>query len=471
MKQKKRPFSVRKLILTSLVGVPLFTLALWHHDGPVSATTPEKIYENLEIFANVLSLVQDSYVEEIDSQEVIQGAIRGMLNTLDPHSSYLSPDDFKELQSETKGSFSGIGIEITLKDDILTVVSPIEGTPAFEAGLQAGDRIIKIGDEFTKDMDLMEAVQKLRGPQGSEITISIHREGWSDLKEFTLTRNVIPLHSIKARMLEPGFGYVRITSFQAKTTSDLKQALNELGKEGELKGVILDLRNNPGGLLDQAVKVADLFIDRGVIVSTKGRIKDQNMTFSAHNNGNRYNFPMVVLVNEGSASASEIVAGAMKDHGRALILGAQTFGKGSVQTIIPLGEGSGLRLTTARYYTPNGTSIQAMGIIPDIVVPTRIAGKEEKERPEGGEANQFLREKDLKHHIPNGNEVREEKKENDSKKELEEKTGTPTGDPETKGTGKQPAIEEDPQLHTALVLLKGLDVFSGLKGESAFTKR
>jgi carboxyl-terminal processing protease len=469
MKLQKNRFFAKKLFLTSLIGVPLLSLALWQHDAPVSATTPQKIYENLEVFANVLSIVQDSYVEEIDSEEVIQGAIKGMLNTLDPHSSYLKPEDFKELQVETKGSFSGIGIEITLKDDMLTVVSPIEGTPAFEAGLQAGDKIIKIGDEFTKDMDLMEAVQKLRGPQGSAVTISIHREGWNDLEELTITREVIPLHSVKARMLEPGFGYVRITSFQAKTTSDLKQALNELGKQGELKGVILDLRNNPGGLLDQAVKVSDLFIDRGVIVSTKGRIKEQNMTFSAHNNGDRYNFPMVVLVNEGSASASEIVAGAMKDHGRALVLGAQTFGKGSVQTIIPLGEGSGLRLTTARYYTPNGTSIQAMGITPDILVETRIAGIEEKGRQPEAEPRQFLREKDLKHHILNGNEPKEEG--SGEEEEQEGASAAPKGEQNKSGNGQETAIADDPQLHTALVLLQGLNVFSGLKGEYTFSSR
>ncbi|MDA8165007.1 MAG: S41 family peptidase, partial [Desulfobacteraceae bacterium] len=403
MKPQKKSF-LKKIILTSLLGVPLFTFVLWHQNGSSAATSPPGIYKNLELFANVLSIIQESYVEQVDSQKLIHGAIRGMLSTLDPHSSYLNPEEYQELQVETSGSFSGIGIEITLRDDVLTVVSPIEGTPAYAAGLKAGDKIIKIGDELTKDMDLTDAVRKLRGPQGSKITISVHRDGWRDLKEFTLTRDVIPIHSVKSRMLEPGFGLVRIASFQTKTSSDLKQALNDLGKKGKLKGLILDLRNNPGGLLDQAVQVADLFIDHGVIVSTKGRLKDQNMTFSAHDNGDRYNFPMVVLVNEGSASASEIVAGALKDHHRALILGAQTFGKGSVQTIIPLGEGSGLRLTTARYYTPNGTCIQAKGITPDIIVPTKIAENEDKAEPEATEPIQFLREKDLKHHISDGSD-------------------------------------------------------------------
>jgi carboxyl-terminal processing protease len=465
MKQKRIISFSRKLLFSTLICVPLLSLGFWQQSAKVSATTPQQMYENLEIFANVLSIIQENYVEEIDTQEVIQGAIRGMLQTLDPHSSFLKPDDFKELQVETKGTFSGIGIEITQQEGILTVVSPIEGTPAYDAGLQAGDKIIKIGSEFTKEMTLMEAVQKLRGPKGSKVSISIHREDWSDLQEFVITREMIPLHSVKAKMLEPGFGYLRVTSFQSKTTSDLKQALDDLGAQGELKGMILDLRNNPGGLLDQAVKVADLFVDKGVIVSTKGRIGEQNMVFNAHDNGGQYNFPMVVLVNEGSASASEIVAGALKDHGRALILGAPTFGKGSVQTIIPLNEGAGLRLTTARYYTPSGVSIQARGITPDIEVPTRVAGKEQKDRQERTDPHKILREKDLKHHILNG----------DGK---EEKGGSQDAspDPQPSGTENKPEkksekVEDDPQLHTALVLLKGINVFSGLKGETTFSRR
>jgi carboxyl-terminal processing protease len=454
----------KKVLLSTLICVPLFSLVFWQQNGRVSAT-PQQVYEHLEIFANIFSILEQNYVEEIDPQEVIQGAIRGMLSALDPHSSYLKPEDFRELQVETTGSFSGIGIEITLQDSTLTVVSPIEGTPAFDAGLRAGDRIIKIGDELTQEMTLMEAVQKLRGPKGSRVTISIHREGWNEVKEFTITREVIPLHSVNAKMLEPGFGYLRITSFQAKTTADLKQALKELEAKNELKGVILDLRNNPGGLLDQAVKVTDIFLDEGVIVSTKGRIKEQNMVFNAQSNGGKHHFPMVVLVNEGSASASEIVAGALKDHGRALILGAQTFGKGSVQTIMPLSEGAGLRLTTARYYTPSGISIQAKGISPDILVPTRIADQEQPESTKKNESHRFLREKDLRHHIPNGDEP------NEKDREYEEKGGQSDDNPDEQRQelpleAGMKEIENDPQLHTALVLLKGLDVFNGLKSES-----
>jgi carboxyl-terminal processing protease len=465
-KQTRIALFSRKFLLATVVCIPLLTSVFWHHNARVSATTPQQMYESLEIFADVLSIIQENYVEEIDTQEVIEGAIRGMLQTLDPHSSFLRPDEFKELQVETKGSFSGIGIEITQEDGVLVVVSPIEGTPAYEAGLQAGDKIIKIDSEFTREMNLMEAVQKLRGPKGSKISISIQREGWSEPQEFVITREMIPLHSVKARILEPGFGYLRITSFQAKTTADLKQAIDDLNSQEKLKGMILDLRNNPGGLLDQAVKVADLFVDKGVIVSTKGRMGEQNMVFNAHDNDGHYQFPMVVLVNEGSASASEIVAGALKDHGRALILGAPTFGKGSVQTIIPLNEGAGLRLTTALYYTPSGISIQAKGITPDIEVPSRIAGKDQQESDGKSTPHQFLREKDLKHHILNGDPGGEKEEESQS---APPDLQLPEIETSTKPGGE--GIEDDHQLHTALVLLKGLNVFGGLKKDAPAKRR
>ena len=448
MTTKKRSVAKKILFLAAICIPATITFLLWQNP-PISAKTQDT-YKNLEIFADVLSIIQKNYVEEIDTQQVIEGAIRGMLTTLDPHSSYMKPDDFKELQVETSGSFTGIGIEITMKDNILTVVSPIEGTPAFKQGLQAGDKIVKIGSESTNDMSLMQAVKRLRGPKGSEVTISIHREGWTQLKEITIIRDVIPLHSIRSRMLEPGYGYARISSFQSKTAKDLKEALDKLTKDAKLDGLILDLRNNPGGLLDQAVQVTDLFINEGVIVSTEGRIKEQNMIFEAHaDKNNRYDFPMVVLVNEGSASASEIVAGALKDHKRALILGAQTFGKGSVQTIIPMADGAGLRLTTARYFTPNGTSIQATGITPDILVATVLPDENDKEDDSSQKKPKFLREKDLKHHIENGNgeesDKNEEKKDNkESKKEIDE------------------TLQKDQALNTALMLLKGVNVFGSL---------
>lgn len=448
MKQLPKPTYVLIFILSLTLGS---TGKVWG-----AADDMEQTYRNLEVFSNVLSIVQQNYVDDIDTRETIEGAIRGLLSSLDPHSSYLKADDFKELQVETKGSFSGIGIEITVKDDILTVVSPIEGTPAFEAGIQAGDRIVKIGGESTKDMSLVEAVKKLRGPKGTEVTISIHREGWTDLQEFVMVRDVIPIHSVRAKILEPGYAYIRITNFQRNTAYDLEESLQNLLAEGELQGMVLDLRNNPGGLLDSSVKVVDIFLDEGIIVSTKGRLQDQNMEFSAHAGGPEYDFPIVVLINSGTASASEIVAGALQDHKRALILGTQSFGKGSVQTIIPMADGAGLRLTTARYYTPNGTSIQATGIIPDVLVPESPAG--EAGIPAGHPES--LREKDLRHHLENGGNL----------ESSEEKTLPPTID-ESNLISDQVTIDEktreklknDNQLNTALLVLKSLNVLTGQK--------
>ncbi len=450
--------SVIKIIVVSLC-VASGSLLAWNY-STVTATTQDT-YESLEAFSNVLNLVQENYVEEVDSQKAIEGAIKGMLNTLDPHSSYMKPDDFKELQVETQGSFTGIGIEITMKDNILTVVSPIEGTPAFAKGLKAGDKIVKIGEEQTQDLSLMEAVKRLRGPKGSEVTISIHRKGWPDIKEITLVRDIIPIHSVKSKMLEPGYPYIRIINFQAQTTTDFKKAFADLEKQGKVKGLIVDLRNNPGGLLDQSVKIADIFIDEGVIVSTKGRIKEQNSVFYARDNNPKYTFPLVVLVNEGSASASEIVAGALQDHKKAVIIGAQTFGKGSVQTIIPMDSGAGLRLTTARYYTPSGRSIQATGITPDIIVasPTNQSVEADDKDDDQDKKPKYLREKDLKHHIGNG--LKEDVTQKDEKAKPEEKPKTKGKSPATKEKPQPDDLDlsKDQQLNTALTLLKGLNVF------------
>jgi carboxyl-terminal processing protease len=408
----------------------------------------QETYKNLEVFSNVLSITQQNYVDDIDTKEALEGAIKGLLTSLDPHSSFLKPEDFKELQDETKGSFSGIGIEITLKDDMLTVVSPIEDTPAFKAGIQAGDKIIKIEDESTKDMSIFEAVKQLRGPKGSEVTISIHREDWTDLEEFTIVRDVIPIHSVRSDILESGYGYIRISNFQRNTSNDLKKSIKKLLEESMLKGLVLDLRNSPGGLLDVSVKVADIFLDEGIIVSTRGRIKDQNLEFSAHGEGPDYDFPIVVLINGGTASASEIVAGALQDHERALIMGTQSFGKGSVQTIIPMADGAGLRLTTARYYTPNGTSIQATGITPDVLVPDVPV----KEDDDDKEPIKFLREKDLKHHLENGANIEPE-----SEPQTIEMSGlisdTVTIDEKTKEK-----LKDDYQLNTALLVLKSMNI-------------
>jgi carboxyl-terminal processing protease len=420
-----------------------------------SAATREA-YEKLKLFADVLDIVEKNYVEEVKTGDLIYGSIKGMLETLDPHSSFMTPDDFKELQVETKGIFSGIGIEITLKDGILTIVSPIEGTPAYNAGLKAGDRILKIDGKTTKNISLIEAVKKLRGPRGTKVTISILREGWSEIKDFALVRDVIPIHSVKHKTLEEGYGYARIINFQDKTSQDLKSALDDLEQQNKpLKGLILDLRNNPGGLLDQAVRVADEFIEDGIVVYTDGRIKSQNVRFTAHKGEKPHPYPIIVLVNEGSASASEIVAGALQDHKKAIILGAQTFGKGSVQTVIPLDDGSGLRLTTALYYTPSGRSIQAKGITPDIIVAGQFNLHKEKMKK-----IKILREKDLEHHIKNDREEAEPETPPDIGEE-EEKPDTDKDKKDDKDAGE--TSEEDIQLNRALQILKSWEIFSKVK--------
>ncbi len=396
-------------------------------------------YESIEMFTDVLSIVKKSYVEEVDTKKLIYGAINGMLASLDPHSSFMPPETYKEMKIETKGTFGGIGIEISIKDGILTVISPIEDTPAFRAGIKSGDQILKIDEKFTKDLTIMDAVKRMRGPKGSKVTLTIMREGFDKAKEFPLMRDVIQVKSVKYKTLDDGFGYVRIAQFQEKTADDLEKALAALRNEnnGTLRGLVIDLRNDPGGLLDQAVRVAEDFIDEGkLIVYTEGREKDAKMTFTSRKGTKEPHYPIVVLINSGSASASEIGAGALQDHKRAVIMGTQSFGKGSVQTIIPLSDNSGLRLTTARYFTPSGRSIQAKGITPDIVVERLDLPTAEKK--EGA----HIREKDLENHFENeGKEPAEEKK--------IEKLPAYKTDEQVKG---------DYQILRALDLLKGWDI-------------
>ncbi len=401
-----------------------------------------EIYRELETFANVLSLLQQHYVDEINPDEVIRGAINGMLTSLDPHSSYLQAEYFKELQEETRGSFSGIGIEVTIRDGILTAVSSIEGTPAARQGIRAGDQIIRINGESTKGMTLMEMVKRLRGEKGSEVTLTIHRPGEREVKTFTLIRDVIPLNSVRSMFLEDGMLYIRITNFQVTTTRDVRKELNNALKKGTIKGLVLDLRNNPGGLLDQAVKVSDIFLDHGVIVSTRGRHSEQDMIFEAHPEENRFPFPVVVLVNSGSASASEIVAGALQDHERAIIIGTETFGKGSVQTIIPMPDGAGIRLTTARYYTPSGDSIQETGISPDVIVPFEKPAFRETE----AKNNRDIREKDLPRHLSNNKKGKDESGRDNNK------------DNDKMGQEVQERLSKDNQLRTALIILKSINI-------------
>ena len=325
-------------------------------------------YEQLRLFTEVLSIVQNQYVDEVPPKDLIYSAIKGTLRGLDPHSSFLDPESYREMQVETSGSFGGLGIEITLRDDVLTIVAPIEGTPAHRAGLQTGDRIIKIDGLTTKDLQLSDAVKRMRGKPGSKVTITVAREGWPEPRDVELTREQIRVQSVRAHDLGGGIAYIKLRQFQEQSPGDLAAALEKAAKAG-MKALVLDLRNNPGGLLTAAVEVTEEFVDDGkLVVYTEGRVRNQNMRFSAHAKKSYPPLPMVVLVNQGSASASEIVAGALQDWGRAIMVGTQTFGKGSVQTIIPLSDGSGLRLTTAKYYTPKGRSIHGKGIAPDIVV-------------------------------------------------------------------------------------------------------
>jgi carboxyl-terminal processing protease len=327
--------------------------------------------DQLKVFAQALDVVGQHYVEPKTTKDLVYGAIQGAVGSLDPHSSFMTPEDFKELQVETKGKFSGIGIEITLKNQILTVVSPIEGTPAFRAGLKAGDQIVKVDGTPTKNISLTEAVRKIRGAKGSRVTLTINRQEFTKPKDFSIVRDIIPIRSVRARVIDGGYGYIRVANFQDQTDRDLRNYLQKMCRQKTpLKGLILDLRNDPGGLLDQAVMVADEFLSHGLIVKTEGRDARQQMRFHARPGhlGDREQFPLIVLINEGSASASEIVAGALKDQNRAVVVGTKSFGKGSVQTIIPLADGSALRLTTALYYTPSGKTIHEKGIMPDIEV-------------------------------------------------------------------------------------------------------
>lgn len=375
MLSSKQTGRIRVILMIALLMVLIVTSGV--HQRVVAT---DEAYDTLKVFTEVLTLVRNNYVESAESKDLIYGAIRGMLTTLDPHSSFMPPEVYKEMQIETQGSFGGLGIEITVRDRHLTVVAPIEGTPADRAGIQAGDRIVQIDGEPTKDMTLVDAVRKLRGPKGTQVTVTILRDGQQPF-EVSIVRDIIEVVSVRASDLGEGIGYIRVNSFQERTHRDLEGALDELVEKG-MRGLILDLRNNPGGLLSQAVQVADHFLDKGkLIVYTEGRAKNQNLRF-VDEHDNSQSFPMVVVVNKGSASASEIVAGALQDHQRAVLLGTQTFGKGTVQTVIPLDDGSGLRLTTARYFTPSQRAIEGTGVTPDIVVePPKLATTATPDRP------------------------------------------------------------------------------------------
>ena len=401
-------------------------------DSRVSAID-RTTYKGLKTFSEVLDMVDKNYVEPVETDKLLQGAINGMIKSLDPHSSFMTAEMYKELEVETRGSFGGIGIEITLLKDVLTVVSPIEDTPAYNAGVKAGDQIIRINGKSTKDITVLDAVKQLRGPKDTKVNITILREGMAKPKDIELIRSIISIKSVKSKVFDDHIGYIRISAFQERTGDDLKKILLEIeSKAHPLKGIVLDMRNNPGGLLHQSVEVSDAFLKSGSIVSTRGRAKSMESQTAAKDNGDEPTCPMVVLVNEGTASAAEIVAGALQDNGRAVIIGTQTFGKGSVQTIIPLEDGAALKLTTARYYTPKGRSIQAEGITPDIVVK-RTRPADEKEDAD----NAQVREKDLKGHIKSP-------KENDARM-LEARKD-------------EDHIDQDNQLKNAIDILKSWDI-------------
>ncbi|MGP0630313.1 S41 family peptidase [Nitrospina sp. 32_T5] len=412
-------------------------------------------YDKLKVFSEILALLESNYVEAVNPQQLIEGAIQGMLKTLDPHTSYLPPDSFKQMKVETSGKFGGLGIEITVRNGILTVVSPIEGTPADKAGIKAGDKIIRIEDEPTLDLSLTDAVNLLRGERGSDVNITIFRKGMEKPKVVTITRDIIKVQSVKKRVYYENIGYIKIRNFTKTTSQDLDRFLNEF-EERRVQKLILDLRGNPGGLLNQAVEVADRFLDKeNLIVYTQGRSDDQNMRFTTHENRKHFQYPMIILVNGGSASASEIVAGALQDMGRAVILGTQTFGKGSVQTIIPLSDGSALRLTTARYYTPSGKVIQENGITPDIIIEeepleNEESGEKTEAEKEKDEIRRFLREKDLKQHLK-------------GKKSIEGTENEPTKAEKEAKEERLAALEEledDIQLREAVSLLQGWSVMN-----------
>lgn len=393
-------------------------------------------YEELKIFTEALSIVRKNYVEDTEPKELVYDAISGMIGSLDPHSTFMTPEQYKDMQVDTKGEFGGLGIQIGIKEGMLTVIAPIEDTPAHKAGIKAGDKIIKINDEFTKDMSLQDAVTKMRGIPSTSVNITVLRKGWKETKDFTIIREIIKIQSVKSKMLEDHIGYVKINQFQEQTATDLSKALSDLRDE-QMNSLILDLRNNPGGLLHSAVDVSSFFIPSGQLVVYIKDKTGEKVEYTSDNRKDVFPFPLIVIVNEGSASASEIVAGALKDWHKAVVIGTQTFGKGSVQSVIPLEDGSALRLTTAIYYTPNGTSIQTTGITPDIIVKPELK--------EGEQLRPVIREKDLEGHLENGDIDIESK-------EFKEMVPMTVEDEQ----------EEDIQLQKAIDLLKTWEVFKQL---------
>lgn len=435
MSRLSKQFLIMAVGIVIGVSLSIGTHVLADRNGTQSVTTLP--LEELRTLTEVFGKIKSDYVEGVEDEALLENAIRGMLTGLDPHSSYLNPEDFKELKVGTTGEFGGLGIEVTMEDGFVKVVSPIDDTPAQRAGVQAGDLIIRLDDSPVKGMNLNDAVKIMRGKPGTDITLTIVREGVEKPLTVVITRDIIKVKSVKSRTLEEGYGYLRITNFQTHTTEHMAKAISELKKEngGDLQGMVLDLRNNPGGVLGAAVSVSDAFLNKGLIVYTEGRAKDAELKFNATPEDLLDGAPMVVLINGGSASASEIVAGALQDHRRAIIMGRRSFGKGSVQTIFPMSNESAVKLTTARYFTPSGRSIQAEGIEPDIVVEQLKVAKQD------GDSVEPVKEADLNRHLENGNG---KKKKQD--KEAKEQNGNDN------------LASEDFVLHQALTMLKGLNI-------------
>ncbi len=447
-------FSTSKAFRWTLLG--LFVLsALMFGPGVYRGLSDnrEETYQGLKVFSDVIELVQKDYVDEVDPKKMIENAIQGMVGSLDPHSSLLTPEAFKELQIDTHGEFTGIGIHVTMRNNLVTVISPIEGTPAYRAGIKAGDRIVKVDGTTTED--LRDAVKRMRGPKGTRVNITIIRENESNPLDFELVRDVIPIHSVKSTMLQEGYGYVWVTHFRENTYDDLVAALEKLeAKKPGLKGLLLDLRDNPGGVLDQAIRISDLFLDKGIIMTSKGRQKRHNRTYRAQSGDSKSRtYPMVVLINGGSASASEIVAGALQDQKRALILGTTSFGKGSVQAIENLRDGYALKLTIARYYTPSGRSIQAKGVEPDIEVVHQILDDAAAEK------RQLLTERDLANHLdaePEGKKTQKKRPEPPAKKENTKQPPSRLSPLDAK------EMMKDSQVRRAMDILISYDIFQKL---------
>ena len=429
-----------------LTAASISMVAFLAGGGAMHAVSADVDYASLRRFSQILDLVEHNYVKDVKQNELIDGAIKGMLQSLDPHSTYMTKKEFKAMQEETNGEFFGVGVEITMDNNQVLVVSPIEDTPGYKAGLKAGDIILTVDGQYTTEMTLTEVVSKMRGKRGTTVELKVLHKDSTQPVTMNIKRDVIPLISVKCRQLEPGFQWLRVTRFSGNTMSELRKALGKAQKAGEIKGIVLDLRNNPGGLLDQSVEVADAFLGEGNVVSMKGRRSASERNFKSHDDPDDIFCPMVVLVNSGSASASEIVAGALQDRKRALILGERTFGKGSVQNLIPLQDGSGLKITVARYYTPSGRTIQAEGIKPDF----EIAWEPPREK-DGKAAGLSFREKDLRGHL--------EKKDGEQKKS-EAAAGA---DKKDESAETREMLEKDNQLRLALQFVKTLPIFKELQ--------